>query len=170
MDKEKGIGFLFKTIGIFVFIISIYVLYYLIINPHHFFVLNEGNYTDNSEYCLDDNLEEEYNFGIISKTYCNNQTYPVLECKDISKFKYNNYKNVIGIKIFHKQCYMYNLPNKDPYVKESNKFVYFIVKNEVLIFLIYILIFILFDLYRYKYKNKSYIKKLYHLFKDRGDK
>jgi len=149
MDKRiiKGI---FLFIAVLVAIFSIYLYGYYASHPQFFFAVEGGDSM---------NKFEMYN-GF------NKSEIPVLECDNITQFQEYNYTDVYATRIFWKECYMYDLPEDVPYLKKAKKFVYYSVKYQGFIFLLYVLIYYL-DI---KYvKKKNYIKDVINRINTEGD-
>ena len=166
MDKEYWINVIFKIIAVIVLIFALYITIYQIVNPNYFYTMSS-----NSEYIncyLKNSSNNIIGFDKTTYSFCDYNSsikYPVLECDDSEKFKDVKYSNVIHVKIYYKDCYMYNLPENNPYIIEENKLIYYSIKNQYLVVLFFMIIVFLNELYRYKYNRGSYIKKLYDKFK-----
>ena len=174
MDKRilKGI---FIFIAIVVAVFSIYIYVYYATHPHYFLAV-EGKY----DAPIVNNLKLEELEDNNSMLFIPNQEEveqliyyvdpeieePILECENIGEFQEKNYINVLKARIFWKECYIYNLPHNEPYLKKANKFVYYVTKYQGFIFLLYVLIYYL-DM---KYvKKKNYLKDVINKINTEGD-
>lgn len=143
MDKERLTRYLLNSVAVCVFIFSIGLSLYFLLNPHYF-------YTYHSYDAI----------KVVGEQY----KEPSLNCTEIDKETAYNL-NALHIQIYFFDCYMYNLPEYDPYIKEKNPFVYYIISNQGWFLLLYLIIFLLDEWHRYYYKKASYIRNAFHFFK-----
>lgn len=148
MDKEKLTRTFILSVALVIFLFSIYIVVYYASKPHYFYTVKDFEGLKLSEYNFSNGVKE-----------------PVLDCNNsIDRNKHNG--TILEIKLyFVKHCYMYNLPEDDPYIKGHNKYMYYVVTHEYLFILLYFIIFLLDELYKWYFNKASYLKDLIHFFK-----
>jgi len=138
---DKRIGILFKIFGVIVLILIIYIYGYFVIYPHYFFKVND--------------------YGLMNSMFIYQRVQtgiPELVCD--GSIDYNRYDDVFRVKIYWKECVMYNLPDDEIYLKEQNKFIYYSIKYQGIYYIIFIIMYILKEIYDQKTGKETFIYKL----------
>ena len=134
------IGIFFKIFGYCLFLTIIAICMYAIFNPQYFHAVEGIDSNRMNYYIIDENIKE-----------------PILDCENYSYFEEKEYDNVELVKIYWKKCAMYNLPENEPYIKNKNKFIWFITKYQLFIIIfLFVPLYLLKHLYdKKKYKNSK---------------
>jgi len=139
MDKKLGI--LFKVFGIIVLIFIGYIYGYYVKYPHYFYKVND--------------------YGLMNNMFTYQKTHtgiPELSCD--GSIDYNRYDDAFKVKIFTKDCVMYNLPQDEIYLKTKNKFIYYSIKYQWIYLILFTVIYILKEIYDRKQGIETFLYKI----------
>lgn len=146
MDKEKVSKNILNIIALGILIFSLLIGFYYVFNPHYFYVSHDPYSMELTQIRIND-------VDLIE---------PSLDCSGQTR---HGDDKLISIQIYWKTCYMDNLPLSEPYIKQKNIYLYYIIANQWIILLLYLFIFLLDECHKYYYKKESYIRAIIRKYK-----